>query len=295
MFALALMLFVGVMAVLINQVAAVPFNQGNPESPGSPRFFEFQHTATIATGTVLLPVNQGGDIQGTDRWLYGIRSEAGVDLQRIHLESNGWGRRVIEIPPVGQFAAITGKRTHRLPYLMHVPGNQSVDSFATQNAVGAQAVTFDLLYLQGNLPVSTLKNAVRPMHSEIFQGIATSGSFPSLDAPTASVILLKEYEGQLWVPIRASMNSLAAASEIPDGQLRHPRDNGGGPHISGIGDVYSEPNWEQLAFLSEMAGGDTISLLARDDAGAAVVAYLMLVDTSAAPPMIDTAFINASA
>ena len=140
--------------------------------------------ATVATGTVLqrLTPQAGGDVDGNDRWLRGIRMQEGADVQRVQVTCPAWGARIIETPPVGQFGSLDGPRTFWLPWIVRVPMNQSPAVFVTQDSGAAQAVSVDLLYLDGDQVPASLKATEAKVHCQFLSGTTTAGSFPS--APT---------------------------------------------------------------------------------------------------------------
>jgi len=248
------------------------------------RFEEFQHTATIETGLSDAPlvVNDNDDVQGQDRWLYGVRTEEGADLQRIKLTSDAWGRRELSFPPVGTLGDIAGTRIRKFPFLEHVQENQIVRSAAAQNGAGPEQVSFTCLYIFGRLPAAMIP-MVKPQHVQYARGTASNGIFPDSDNPSAQFKMLRESFDQLWLPLQATAISIDNASDILDMKIRHPRDQGGGPPVAGQPDVLQENAWQVLPPLEMIAGNDTVDELVRDDAAGDFDAYIHFVDAAAAP------------
>jgi len=243
------------------------------------QFSEFLHSASIATGTTLQSVNASGDTDGRPRWLAGVRTEVGADMQRIHLESDSWGNRVIGMPPPGAGGALIGPRTTWLPRLIPVKDRQAVRSFATQDNVGAQTTAFTAIYLADNsgdgLP-AVLQARVAMMHTEFRSGTATNGSFPPKSSATATAIALNENDGIQWIPSWS-----AAVGTLVQARWGYPLDRGQGPTIGGASDVFEENTWQPINWAQTITPGDNLDLLAQDASGSAVSAWLWMLKDNA--------------
>jgi len=220
-------------------------------------------------------VTLGTDKFGQNMILLGIETIDGGTLRDVTVTSEQWGNREIILPSTNNDVEVAGSGPWIPPLFPEIIANSTTTVRAFQGSAGPELESVILKYMleyEGKYPAPIMPH-IGQLHSQVLAGTATDGEFPGKGDPTDSQDILNEMENDKWLAL------LTASIGGTPGQVvwSHPQDDGYpamGQTVASTG--LGQPTFQPIAPTNPLNGADRLKLLAKDDSGSAVRAYLYM-------------------